>query len=193
MSRFLKSSVTLFLLASCGPQPTQIYTTYVNDEFGFAVTIPDDLGRVGWGIVDAEDATIVHAFTPPDTSSWEAIAVVVPPGALFPLLAPIFIDIFNVKDPTLSSVELADLKANRVVDRLLSRQTLTAADGRELAQLVHGSGDNINYETYAVGNGFGYAFLAQGAPDTSQTSAPFRVDSDAYDRIIGSLRLTTPR
>ena len=193
MSIFSKLSIFILLfLVSCGTQETQVYSTYTNREFGFVVTIPDDLVRAGWGIVNAEDATVFHVFTPPDTSTWEAIAVVVPPGALFPSLSPFFIDVFNVKDPTLSSVALADKKAARVGDRVLSRKILTA-DGRQLAQLVHGAGDDVNYETYVVGNGFGYAFLAQGAPDTSQTAVSFRVDSDAYDRIIVSLKLTTPR
>jgi hypothetical protein len=143
-------------------------------------------------VVHARDATVTHTFTPPDTSNWQAVAVVVPPGSLFPLLSPIFVDVFNVKDQMASALALADKKAERVADRILDRKTTTAG-GVDFAQIIHGSGDNLNYESYAVGNGFGYALLAQGAPDTSTTTATFRVDSVAYDRIVSGLRLMTPQ
>jgi len=180
------------LLAGCGPQNTPLFDSFKSDGFGFEVTVPDDLGRAGWAIIHARDATVVHAFSPPDSSTWKPVAVVVPPGALFPLLSPIFIDVFNIKDPTLSPGALAVMRAVRVADRVLKRTTFVEG-GVTLAQIVHGTGDNLNYETYAVGNGLGYAFLAQGAPDTSLTASSFRVDSGAYERITRSLRLFSPR
>lgn len=191
-ARRIGQMLLVLLTCGCGPQATQLVTFYQSDEFGFSFSVPEDLERVGWVVVDAEDATVRHTFTPPDTSTWEPVAVAVPPGFLFPQLSPIFVDIFNVRNPSITSVALADMKAERVSDRVLSRSTIDAA-GIELAQIVHGSGDNINYETYAVGNGLGYAFLAQGAPDTSQTATAFRIDADAYNRIVATLRLTTPR
>jgi hypothetical protein len=169
-----------------------LFGTFSSSEFGFELTVPEDLERNGWGIIHARDATVSHTFTPPDTSSWQPIAVVVPPGSLFPTLSPIFVDVFNVKDPSISAIALADKKAERVADRVLSRQTITAGS-LDLAQVVHGSGDDVNYETFAVGNGFGYALLAQGAPDTSRTATSFFVDSIADGRIVSSLRLMPPQ
>ena len=168
-----------FVVAGCGPQGANIFTNYSSSTFGFSVQLDDDLERAGWGVIDAENATVRHTFTPPDTSTWEAVAVVVPPGSSFPLLSPLFIDIFNVKVPEATALSLADDTANRLGDRVLSRQTLDAG-GVALAQIVHGAGDDINYETYAVGNGLGYAFLAQGAPITS-AAANFRLDTVTYD------------
>ena len=92
--------VAVMLVLCCGRQGKELFTNYTNDEFGFSLIVPKDLARAGWAIIDAEDATVVHAFTPPDTSSWEA--VVAPPGSSFPGLSPIFVDIFNVTSPTRS-------------------------------------------------------------------------------------------
>lgn len=192
MRGLVVGAVILILVAACSERGTRILTDYSSETFGFELALPEDLARSGWGVVDAEDATVFHTFSPPDTSTWQAVAVVVPPGSSFPLLSPIFIDIFNVKNPAISPTELADRKAARVGDRVLARDAFSSA-GLNIATIVHGQGDDVNYEAYAVGNGLGYAILAQGAPDTSATATTFRVDTSAYGRIVRSLRLTPPR
>ena len=192
MNRNAICLLVVVLIVGCGERIPIIVSQYNSEAFGFGFTIPEDLERGGWGVIDAEDATVRHSFAPPDTSTWEAVAVIVPPGHLFPLLSPIFVDVFYVRDPATTPSALADKKVERVGARLLSRKSMSAG-GLSLEQVVYGNGDDVTYETYAVGNNLGYAFLAQGAPDSTQTTSTFLVDSGSYDRIVSTFRLSTPR
>ena len=56
----------LILAAGCGPQGARIFTDYSSSTFGFSVQLAEDLERAGWGVIDAEDATVRHTFTPPE-------------------------------------------------------------------------------------------------------------------------------
>jgi len=162
---------------------------FTSSEFNFQLSIPSTLSNAGWIIVPAAHSTATHVYVPPDSSTFEAVAVVAPPGYTFPVLAPFFVDVFRLKNPEMTAAELAELREAQVGGQLLSR--LSDVESPVTSEtLVHGLGDDLIYEVLYVGGGLGYSINTRGAPDTSLTAHSFVVDSRALQDIASTFRFS---
>jgi len=171
----------------CGTQLPQPTDRFISNEFGFEISVPADLAQTGWIIVRADEAAVTHVYIPPDSSQFEAVAVVAPPGYSFPSLAPFFVDIFRLQDPSMTVEELGDLRAAQVGTQLRSRSQRTI-NGISAEELTHGDEDDLTYELLMVGQGMGYSINTRGAPDTSETAQQFLVSSGAFRTISATFR-----
>lgn len=171
----------------CGSQLPQPTDRFVSNEFGFEISVPADLAQTGWIIVRADEAAVSHIYIPPDSSQFEAVAVVVPPGYSFPTLAPFFVDIFRLHNASMTVRELGDLRVAQVGAQLRNR-TQRVINGISTEELIHGEEDDLTYEILMVGQGMGYSVNTRGAPDTSATAQQFLVSSGAFRNISATFR-----
>ena len=174
---------------ACGSieEVAQSGSRFVSESYGFEIAVGDSLDRAGWFIVRERDAALTHLYTPPDSSSWTPVAVIVPPGASFPALAPFNVDVFELKDPSLSAGALAELRSFQVGDDVISRASKTV-NGQDAAEVIYGQGNSVAYETFLTRRGIGFSVNALGAPDVSNVPRQFVVDSGAYRAVVNQFR-----
>ena len=180
---------SLVLLFGCtGQQVPDSTNQFVSREFNFEISVPEGLLAAGWLIVRREDAAVIHDYVPPDSSSWQPVVVVIPPGRSFPSLSPFFVDIFHLRNPAMAAKELGDRRAEQAGSNLISRRSRVVS-GVPAEEVISGSPENVIYETFLVHQGLGYSVNASGAPDTSSTAVPFIVSSSAYEQVIQTFRI----
>ncbi|MDA0747165.1 MAG: hypothetical protein O2954_11635 [bacterium] len=177
------------LWSACGVNDGLVEGTkrFVSQEFNFEVSVSDTMDSAGWFIIREKDGSLSHTYAPPDSSSWEPIAVVVPPASSFPAFAPFNVDIFHPKNPSITPQGLGDLRVAQVGDQLQDRRSITLA-GQQAYQLAYLQGVEMIIETYLVRNGVGYSINVLGAPPTSSNAGGFYINVGAYDRVVASFR-----
>ena len=180
-----------FLMAGCGTDRVPEGTVrFVSREFKFEISVSDELARAGWIIVRAQDAAVTHECVLPDSSVGEAVAVVAPPAASFPALAPIFVDVSQLRDASETPKGLGDLRAEQVGESLLTQRSL-AINGIQAEEVaVLRERDGVTYETFLTRGGVAYSVSALGALVASPTGAQFLVDTEVYRQVALSFRFT---
>ncbi len=176
-----------FLLGGCGTNVPEATNRFVSREFGFEISVPQELAQAGWFIIPERELTFSHQYQPPDTSVFEPVAVVVPPTERASVLAPFFVDVFRLRNPSAAPKDLGDIRTGQVGEKLRSRRSLVI-NGESAEELVHGEGNRVMYETYLSRQGLGYAVHTLGAPDTSTTAIGFIIDVEVYRQVTQTFR-----
>ena len=162
---------------------------FVSEDFGFEVSLSDTLNRAGWFIIRERDSALTHTYTPPDSSEWTAVAVVIPPAVSFPSLAPFNVDVFRLKNASSTVADLADMRVAQVgADSLILSRRALVVDGEDAVEVVFRQGSAFAFETFFSRSGMGYTINALGAPDFLSVPRNFTVDSRVYGHVVGSFR-----
>ncbi len=164
---------------------------FVSEEYHFEISLSDSLDEQGWFIINEEDAALAHQYTPPDSSQWFPVATVIPPSVSFPALAPLNMDVFQLRTATHSAKALVDLRVEQVSadSSLISRQTLVV-NGEEAEEVVFRQNTQVVVETYMTRSGMGYCIHALGSLPSEVRPRPFRIDPGVYNYVVGSFRFT---
>ena len=177
--------------AGCGGNQTQASDQFVSQTFDFELSVPEDMALGGWLIVRAQDATVSHIYIPPDSSEVEPVAVVLPPGSVFPALAPFFVDVFRLKTPGTTVTQLGDFRATQVGTTLVER-TPGLTNGVPSEFMVHRSpntSDILIYEAFWAKDGLGYAMNTSGASVNAQQATQFFISDQAFRNVMATFRL----
>lgn len=187
-TRTSKHWICIILVLSvlgCGPQSAEILRDFVSPEFEFEISVPESLSSFGWLIVRPQDANLSHRYVPPDSSDFEPMAVVVPPGQSFPALAPFFVDVFPLKNSGMTAIQLGELRAEG--EQNVTRRSLTI-QGQPAEEVTSLTGARVVIETFLVRNGIGYVINSSGSSDTGPAGGEFIVDSVAYQLVVETFR-----